>query len=111
MLLLAVVGEVYLCVEGLGGVGAGGGAQVGRVVVVDFEVGRDQHPDPDIELPAVVEERLLDCLLRDPAFYRAYHPLLTGFDTRNASISLKLLERMMPLPWLSDSGFTNHTFF
>lgn len=67
VLLLAVVGQVDLRVERLRCVGAGGGAHVGRVVVVDLELRSDQHPDSDIELAAVVEQRPLNCLLCDPA--------------------------------------------
>lgn len=111
MFLLAVVGEMDFAIEGFGGVDAGGGAHVGRGVVVDLESWSHQYPHPDIELPPVIKERLLNGFLCDPAYRLKYQPELTGLETRKASISLKLLERMMPLPWLSDSGLTNHTFF
>jgi hypothetical protein len=59
----------------------------------------------------MVKQRPLYSLLSNPVSPNHYHPELTGFEIRKASISLKLLERMMPFPWLSDSGLMNHTFF
>lgn len=66
VLLLAVVGQVDFAAEIIEVVGGGGGAQVGRVVVEDVEVGRDEHPDPDVELAAIVEEGFFDGFLNYP---------------------------------------------
>ena len=111
LLLHGVVGEVDVGVHAVERVGVGGGADVGLVVKVDLEVGAHQHPHPHIKFASLVEEGSLDRLLRYPESRAAYHPELTGFEMRKLSISLMLLERIIPLPWLSDSGFTNHTFF
>lgn len=110
LLLHGVVGEVDVGVHAVEGVGVGGGADVGLVVEVDLQVRAHQHPHPHIELAPLVEQGSLDRLLSYPESRAPYHPEFTGFDMRKLSISFMLFDRIIPLPWLSDSGFTNHTF-
>ena len=86
-------------------------SDVRQIVIVNLKLWSDQYPNADIEFAVIVQERALYRFLDDPLLYKRYHDDATGLEIKKLWISFQLLERMIPLPWLSDSGLMNQMFF